>query len=207
MEEIGEGAFDSCSFTTVTIPQQVKIMKEGIFTDCKSLEKAVILSDKVTTLKGTFQGCKNLKEVVLPKNLKHLGDFTFYECQSLESVEIPDAVKTLGEGVFDKCSTLKTVKLPDSIKSIRRYTFKNCGIESITIPSKVTRIETEAFMNCTNLKEIHVQSDKINEIWHEKVFLGVPSDCVVYVPAAKVEQYRWMFQNGGLDPNIQIIGE
>ena len=208
LEEIGEWAFDSCSFTTVTIPKQVKIMKKGIFTDCKSLEKAIILSDKITTLEQTFQGCKKLKEVMLPKKLNNLGEYTFYECQSLKSVEIPDTVKTLGEDVFLDCSMLKTIKLPDKLEVVQSYAFENSGIESITIPSEVYRIGSEVFKDCKNLKEIHIKSDKIQWVG-ERVFDGIPSDCVIYVPVSKVEQYRYIFRYrfGGLDPAIQIIGE
>ena len=168
----------------------------------------MILSEQVTSLKRTFSSDKNLKEVVLPKRLKNLGDYIFYECQSLKSVEIPDTVKTLGEGVFLDCSMLKTIKLPDKLEVVQGYAFENSGIESITIPSEVYRLGSEAFKDCKNLKEIHIKSDKI-EFVGERIFDGIPSDCVIYVPASKVEQYRYIFQYryGGLDPNIQIVGE
>ena len=145
---------------------------------------------------------------MLPKKLNNLGEYTFYECQSLKSVEIPDTVKTLGEGVFLDCSMLKTIKLPDKLEVVQSYAFENSGIESITIPSEVYRIGSEVFKDCKNLKEIHIKSDKIQWVG-ERVFDGIPSDCVIYVPVSKVEQYRYIFRYrfGGLDPAIQIIGE
>lgn len=64
---------------------------------------------------------------------------------------------SIGESAFLQCRHLKQVRLPDSITSIQKNTFYKCtGINSITIPQNVKKIDKQAFANCINLKEVRL---------------------------------------------------
>ena len=147
-----------------------------------------------------------MKNVVIPSGDPVLRSYVFSNCSQLESVTIPDAVDVIEKGAFSRCTALKTIKLPNEIDKIEDKVFKGSGLERITIPSEVYLIGKSAFQDCKDLKEIHIKSKKLEEV-DQDVFKGIPSDCVIYVPKTKVEQYRGMFQRSGLDPAIQIVGE
>lgn len=229
IESIGSGAFSRCkNLKSITLNKKLKTIGSLAFSECKNLETVTCNKELEKIEEYAFSGCKNLKTVTCNKELRKIGDFTFSYCEKmvsiklssqlqeignyafkncgrLVSIEVPDTVKLIGCDAFYRCKRLKTVKLPDDIEKIRPELFLGSGIEHITIPSKVEEISYLPFAKCNDLKEIHIKSLDIKRLCH--TFEGIPSDCVIYVPTAKVEEYREMFQKSGLDPAIQIIGE
>ena len=53
----------------------------------------------------------------------------------------------------------KNLVIPDSAQRIEKQWFKNCEIESVTIPASVTVIEEEAFCDCKQLKRVTFAED------------------------------------------------
>ncbi|MBQ7828566.1 MAG: leucine-rich repeat domain-containing protein [Clostridia bacterium] len=74
-------------------------------------------------------------------------------------VRIPDTlgdypVTEIAESAFQNCRYFKSIILPDSITKIGTAAFKDCSMESITLPANLTTIGDEAFSGCRNLKNI-----------------------------------------------------
>ena len=62
---------------------------------------------------------------------------------------------TLPNGMFYNCKKLQTISLPSNLTKISDNAFYNCSaLKSITIPSKVTTIGSFAFYNCKKLYQV-----------------------------------------------------
>ena len=76
-----------------------------------------------------------------------------------------------------------SVTLPDGVTSIRDGAFEGWGLSSIVLPRTVERIESDAFRNCTSLREV--------------TFLGTPPidiDSAAFTGCS--ENITWRFSNG-----------
>lgn len=84
---IGETAFQgNATVKTVKLPNTVRAVKWGAFSDCKNLEN-VILNEGLTELgHSVFAGESKIEEIVIPSTVTDIDEFTFGYCQSLKSV-------------------------------------------------------------------------------------------------------------------------
>lgn len=162
-----------------TVPDSVRIIGNGSFSGCRSVE-SVLIPDSVKVINdNAFSFCKSLRDVDLPDSIVSIGDGAFFECESLSHLNLPDSVTHLGKYVFAYTS-LEDLIIPDSVTSIGKRTFENCdrlhrvvlshsivrmedaifigcsSLEIITIPDSVTDIGSATFMNCRSLKEIDI---------------------------------------------------
>ena len=58
---------------------------------------------------GAFENCESLETLTLNKPLESLGSFAFKECFKLTSISIPESLKTIGNSVFDGCTKISKV--------------------------------------------------------------------------------------------------
>lgn len=86
VRSIGSGAFKSCSFTKISIPESVE--KIGEF---------------------AFAGCLNLRNIDLPEGLLHIGRLAFWNCKELESIRLPKSLQTIDSTAFVGCRSLREV--------------------------------------------------------------------------------------------------
>ena len=74
---------------------------------------------------GAFSECFNLKKAVLPEQLTLIEDYLFGNCCSLESITIPKTVTRIGSNAFSNCTAFNKVTLPDSVTSLGSDAFDN----------------------------------------------------------------------------------
>ena len=177
---IGDYAFKGCGFVTFEIPNSIQDLGHGIFADCKNITN-YSWPDKFTTIPyNTFSGCTNLSTIYLPPTLKVIEGYAFEDC-GFSNIELPDSISYIGNGAFEGCSLLSSIKIGPMVKTIRyqtfegcsslssieigrnvkcieRYAFSGCPLKSVLI-RQVFKIETHAFTDCTNLKEIGIAAD------------------------------------------------
>ena len=70
---------------------------------------------------------------------------------TIETIVIEYGVANIGRKAFKDCSNLQTITIPSTVTKINAQAFLNCthsNFLSITIPASVTEIEGEAFKNC-----------------------------------------------------------
>ena len=194
LKNIGVNAFRDClSLTSITIPTSVTSIGQYAFFGCLKLQ---IFSDnpnwtspysfpnvpsnwKQTTDvifpnggyldHETFSNCINLNSIFLPASLDTVPVYTFYNCSASITVDPNNPKHSSDNGVlYNKnksqiyfCPITKTgsFTIPSSVTKIRKNAFVNCaGLTSITIPEGVTSIGTDAFIGCSGLTTLRIPS-------------------------------------------------
>ncbi|MBR0272726.1 MAG: leucine-rich repeat protein [Bacteroidaceae bacterium] len=93
----------------------------------------------------------------------------FYNMPTLKSLSLPKGATKIGEWAMgqDRNQTykLKTIELPTNVTEIGQYAFEYTGIEEVTIPAGVTRLEQHTFAYCNRLKKATLP-DGITYIGH-----------------------------------------
>ena len=98
------------------------------------------------------------------------------------SVRFHPSVIVINNNAFNGCKSLKEVVLNNGLRKIGEYAFRDCiALQSINIPSTVTKIGYTAFHNCTSLVEV-VLNEGIVSIC-ERVFQGCTSLQCIAIPS------------------------
>ena len=118
--------------------------------------------------------CQNLKSITLPEGLEHTGDNCF-SGSGINEVFIPKTVKSIGEDALPSFSQANVEKdskddgskveggvsvidgvarIPDGTKAIAKGQFKGQNVCKVVVPKSVEEIQSEAFCECRNLKEV-----------------------------------------------------
>lgn len=81
---------------------------------------------------GAFSDCSNLTNITIPNSVKSIGDDAFNTCKALTSVTIPDGVLRIGKKTFYGCERMTSVTIPNSVLIIEEGAFENC-LKSIKV--------------------------------------------------------------------------
>lgn len=77
-----------------------------------------------------------------------IGNRVFYGCERLVGFRFPKSLTSIGEYCFERCYNLKNIYLPNTLRSFGTGVFRSCGLEKVTIPSSVFRLEDQTFYYC-----------------------------------------------------------
>ena len=111
LTSIGNYAFMDCNqLSSVELPEGIQTL--GIAAFCRTAVTSVTLPDSITSLKeGLFFGCAALTSVTLPKNLTAIPNNTFGQCSHLTALTIGYVISVHGNA-FDSSYALETVYYP-----------------------------------------------------------------------------------------------
>ena len=178
--------------------------------DFSSNNKLTGFSHFSTFEKATFH-------VIIPNEMTRIPTNMFNSFYG--TVDLPDRITHIGTQAFYQAKLKKPVILPPYLISIGGSAFHNSGIVRINLSSTVTKIESNAFQNCTLLMEIKSEAS-VPPALGNNVFYNVnKSTCKLIVPSGSVDLYtsaaQWKdFLNieagansGGEDENIEDNGE
>lgn len=180
IEHIGKCAFAySEKLVSIDIPDSVKDMDILAFAACSSLSSVILHSGIENIGSGAFSGCA-LKHIHISESVKTSLSRRFRECP-LESIVV-DRNNPLYDS-RDNCNAIietatntlvagcATTKIPSSVTHIGDDAFLDCiDITHIDIPHNITTIGKGAFCNCKKLESITF-SEGLKEIG-EYVFSG-----------------------------------
>lgn len=188
---VDAACFENCtSLTEVNLPDSMEIIVHQAFMGCTSLT-SITLPDSITEIgEEAFRDCTSLADVTLPDGITELQAHTFQNCSSLTSFTIPKNVEVIKNSVFDGCSSLTSLSvspqnttfdsrdncnaiiktatnelyrgfafstIPTSVTKIGYQAFLDCDdLVNYTVPAHVTEIGSFAFENCSNLETISI---------------------------------------------------
>lgn len=111
---------------SIDIPDHIKEIGDGAFSDCFYLEY-ITIPDSVTSIDNSvFYNCSNLKSITIPDKVTRICSFTFYNCSSLKSITISGDIRTIDNYAFRGCSDLTSVTMSNRVKRINNWAFKHC---------------------------------------------------------------------------------
>ena len=188
---ISDNAFYECGIKSITLPEELQIIRYGAFRSCYNLE-SVVIPNSVTGIGGhVFSYCNNLKYVKMSDSLKSIEGFCFYGCEKLETIIWPANLETIGEYSFSRCVCLKSIDLPESLLRINNYAFEYCNsLAEVVLPSKLSYLK-QPFYNCNNLVKVSVRSViPPSTDGYSPVTTNNPYDLQVLVPLWSLNDYR-----------------
>ena len=139
-------------------PSSLRIICEGAFHWCVSLNNVKIPSSVNRIEKLVFCDCLTLNNINVPNTVTSLGDSLFANNVSLSQITLPTSLITLPEYTFAYCHDMISIVIPSSVITIMDYAFLNCKyINTIALPKALEYIETAAFMDCQYLRFLHFE--------------------------------------------------
>lgn len=146
------------SSDTVTLPTDYngeKYSLYGYIFSGNDKIKSVTVPEGVTALpEGLFYNCTGLESVTLPTSLKTIGDKAFFNCAKLREISLPDGLEKIGSYAFYTCGSLKEIFFPETLKEIGSVAFYYTGLTELFIPDSVTTIGQSAFWQCEALERV-----------------------------------------------------
>ena len=100
VQSIGNYAFCICGFTSITIPNSISIIADGVFYGCNNLISVTIPESVTTICMMAFSSCSALKSITIPNSVTSIGNNAFHGCSSLTSITLPNSISSIGEQVF-----------------------------------------------------------------------------------------------------------
>lgn len=200
---IGVEAFYDCSFTSVTIPDGVTIIKYGAFQNCTDLTE-VTFGNSITTIEySAFYYCLSLKQVTIPKSVTNIGVNVFFYCTALTHINVDAANPAYSSenGVLfnkDKTTLLRypaakpgtTYTVPKSVTCIGESAFGQCtALKELTLSENVSKIESYAFEDFAAITKMTVLAT-VPPTAETSAFKYFNLDTPVFVPAASLAVYK-----------------
>lgn len=190
-------SFETCCFNGcisllfILIPKDATSISTYAFSNCTLLRYIYIPNGIQTINNNTFQYCHNLEYVYIPNTVTNMGTNVFNTCYNLRNYYIPSAATVIKASTFALCRSIKRIVIPNTVESIEDTAFSTCvSLKSITIPSNVTSIGKSAFISCSGLSEIHLLPAIPPTLVNKNTFSNLPPDCIIYVPAGKLNDYQ-----------------
>ena len=92
-------------------------IKENAFSDCYSLKKVDIQSNKIVEVGNyCFEECQKLTRIDFLDGVKKIGDYCFAGCKALTEVSLPNTVLKIGKNAFESCNHLTVFSQSDYVK-------------------------------------------------------------------------------------------
>ena len=231
LKEIGNEAFAESKIDgTIILPASLETISYHVFYKTNVQSMHVADGSKLTSIpdKGfdnmpklesfVFDGSVNaltsiaseafaddpkLKNFEVPTTVTYIGTSAFLNTPALETVTFKEAatIKTIGNSAFSY-SGIKTISLPESVTKIEKQAFDNCtNLKTIDIPKNVTTIETGAFNFCDNLTAINVDAANNYYASLDGMLTDKNKTTLVTFPAGKADSRYTLI------PNFTTVGQ
>ena len=207
VQKIKNYAFYGCPLTSVQIPSSVtSISSWTAFWNSNSTIESIIVDEAnpvydsrgncnaliKTASNALMMGCKN---TIVPEGITTIGPWAFNSV-GLDSIILPNTVDTIKHCAFRTCHSLSTVYLPSSVTYIGNEAFMECPLTTIVLPSSLTYIGDFAFQ-CESLTSITSKATippsasykmSLGELFNS--FMYVNPNIPIYIPYGTTEAYH-----------------
>ena len=196
--EISRNAFNYChGLTAVVLPSSVKRIGMSAFAGCDGLRK-VTFSEGLIYIGGwAFYDCAGLTSVTLPASLKVVDLYAFHGCSNLErfDVEPGNTAYSSVEGFLCDAGKEKLfycpngregkVVVPEGITEIHGGAFGTCNkVTAVLVPASMKLINKFAFLDCHNLRGIHVDKGNADYCSVRGVLYDKSKQTIICCPSA-----------------------
>ncbi len=190
--EIENGRLMSCqtSEVEIVIPENVRIIGEGVFKGMRKIVKVTLPNSLEIIENGAFKGCMSLSEINFPAALTEICDYAFHRCHSLKSVILPDSVEKLGKCAFLYCDGMESVSI-GGVRRLERQTFANCtGLREIRLNAflETGNLGDDIFTGCVNIKKIELTNGQRFEFENLAAIIGSDANSIAQAVARSVYQ-------------------
>ena len=134
--------------------------------DVNDILTGITIPDTITEIgEYAFWGCQGLTKIQIPASVKTIGNYAFYNCTNLQKIVFPEGVTQIGVSVVGYntkyTSFLTEVVVPSTIdnsgnNSGMDTSFSGASLTTVTLTSGLEIIDSRAFKNCKNLKQINI---------------------------------------------------
>lgn len=165
-------AFKKTTIENLVIPDGVEEICDSAFYWSETV-KSITLPSSITTIGNSlFADCNKLEKVTLPETMTSINDYMFLRCLSLKSINIPRDCIKVASSAFISCESLGGITISPGNKnfivennilydynktSLIKYAPKAPG-DKLVVADSVKKIEDNAAMYATNLKEVALPS-------------------------------------------------
>ena len=130
------GLFEFSNVESVVIPDGIKYIGYGAFSDCENLTSITIPDSVIEMETDAFYNCTNLPA---ENGIIYAGKFLVVaQSRNQSSYTIKNGTKWIGDGAFYNCFRCTSITIPDSVTAIGKYAFNLSGIVNYTIGSGLT---------------------------------------------------------------------
>jgi len=195
LTSIGKWAFHAVGITSITFPQSLRVISTRAFEGCQGLTE-VVIPDGVTTIGWRALGnCQNLTTVTVGKGIETMDAGTFEASDNIRNVALHcnDFIEkdhTLYEGIGHVFNSVGIFVLDEGLMRLGASAFSGCYVYSLTIPSSVTSIGSDAFYYSFSLADIYCYAEQVPETASNAFNVSNYTEATLHVPANAVDAYK-----------------
>ena len=180
---IGVASFRNCSALQYAfIGNNITAIGDMAFSFCTNLkgindEKAIVLPPNLKAINyATFYCCESLSgKITMPYNVTTIRDLAFGGCRNIHSVELSTKTDSISLSAFDKANNFtRYIKIQNNqfkihngmLYSNNMATLYHCPEgyrNTCVIHAETKNINKKAFDNCTNLRNIVLNAERIED--------------------------------------------
>lgn len=208
----GEGIIDDCASDSAPWAREEineVVIEEGITVLGAHMLRgsnitSVTIPNSVTTINTyAFYGCKNLQEVTIGSSLTRINSSAFNSCPNITRVNVGSIEQWCGikfDGgitanpmnsnnavLYVNGSAMYDIVVPEGVTVLRNYVFDGNHITSLTLPSTLTEIQSQAIGGCSNCTTITCYAQTPPKMSGKNQISSVTA---VYVPAGCAQAYK-----------------
>lgn len=160
VKKIGQNAFFRCALETLTLPSTIEEIGDYAFSGNTSL---LWINHNVPDAKGRwlFSSCTSLERVTFGEQVRIINWYSFDNCSNLMKVNLSEGLEEIESGAFCKCKSLKAIILPNTLKKIGEDIFRECPIESLSIPASIEEISHLFYTGSSTLKSVYYNAPNV----------------------------------------------
>lgn len=188
IKRIKDYAFWGCdALEKIEFPNTLCEVGRGVFENCRKLKKINIISNNdLNIFEYAFENSEIEDIEIIAKKRLYIREYAFAELKMLKHVKIFAADYgniIIEKGAFQECTSLESVEIVSASKiTIGERAFEDCNyLRKLSVVSQhfPTKIEEQAFLNCTSLSDVSLSTDIY---LYENAFEG----------CSKLEKINWI---------------
>lgn len=189
---LGSYAFQNCAnLHAVVLPEGCVTTAASLFATCRSLRHVNLPISATASANQIFASCEALGKVSTGENFSGLTANTFINCHALKRTCAAPKALTLGYGAYYLCYSIRRAVIDSNVTTLGGNVFlDNQSVLELTVPASVTTISASAMSGMRGLARLKFEGATPPTVANANAFTGIPSTCVVEVPADSLEAYK-----------------